>query len=498
MRKANKTRKDYEMDQRIKSALAIIDQQKDLFCKASDQIWEYAEPPMSEYNSAKLLCELLREEGFDVEEGAGGIPTAFTARYGKGKPVIGILAEYDALGGLSQEAGLTEKKPIKEGDPGHGCGHNSLGAGTIAAAFAIKKFLDENPDISGTVICYGCPGEEGGAGKVFMAREGLFDELDCAIAWHPSIFNGIMGNSNNANCKIKYTFKGIASHAAGDPQMGRSALDAVELMNVGVQFLREHMIDAARIHYAITDTGGYSPNVVQSKAEVLYLIRAPKYSLVDELRMRVDKIAQGAALMTETKVQSQFLVAYSNYIVNKTLDERIFKYMQELPLPTYTDKEQEFAKKLMDTCVISDRLPARVERMEPPMKERMLQGIRDNKTICDFLLPFCPDGKSSPGSTDVGDVSWICPTAEFVVTTEAMLLPAHSWQYVSCGKTSIAHKGLLHAGKIMSASVIDWFLNPEVIKEAKAEHMQRRQGVPYQCPIPKNVSPIPISDHMKN
>ena len=280
------------------TAFDYIDEKSGVITDVSDKIWDYAELSLREYKSGELYAKVLKEEGFTVEYPFDNIETAFRASYGSGKPVIGILGEYDALSGLSQKAGATEREELVTGGCGHGCGHNMLGAGSMAAAFAVKKYLEKKGEGHGTVIFYGCPGEEGGASKAFMARDGVWKELDAAITWHPSDVNQVTSGTCNSCIQTEYIFKGVASHAAGAPEFGRSALDAVEVMNMGVQFLREHMPDSARIHYAITDAGGNSPNVVQPHARVLYMVRSMLAKDALALQARVDKIAQAAAMMT--------------------------------------------------------------------------------------------------------------------------------------------------------------------------------------------------------
>ena len=272
------------MTEEKKTALAVIEEKREEIIGVSDQIWEYAELSLKEFRSANLYCETLEKEGFHVEKGISGIETAFSASYGSGRPLIGILAEYDALSGLSQVAGSTERKERVAGGTGHGCGHNLLGAGAFAATLAVKAYL-EKTKTPGTVVLYGCPGEEGGAAKAFMARDGVWKDLDAALTWHPEDVNEVATGSSNSCIQVQYKFTGIASHAAGAPERGRSALDAVELMNIGVQFLREHMSDKARIHYAITDAGGCSPNVVQPKASVLYMVRSNHVAEAVELQL---------------------------------------------------------------------------------------------------------------------------------------------------------------------------------------------------------------------
>ncbi len=477
-------------------ALGAIDAKKDLIINANDRIWEYAETAFTEFKSMTILCEALESEGFTVEKGVGKVPTAFTGRFGNGSPVIGILGEYDALSGLSQDGGSAIKNPIKGGAPGHGCGHNCLGTGSLAAAIAVKEYLKKTGK-SGTVIYFGCPGEEGGSGKAFMAREGVFHELDAAITWHPGDTNAIMSGSSLANYQVAYKFFGVASHAAGDPHLGRSALDAVELMNVGVQFLREHIIDAARIHYAITNSGGYSPNVVQPTAEVLYLIRSPKTPQVEELYQRVNAIAEGAALMTGTRMEKDFIKACSNMVVNTTLEKLLYKNYEQVGVPTYTDEEKAFAAEIIKTYENPSTEPSggasKIDRaIYDLMKEKMDQKL----SLYDFLVPFASYDTSMAGSTDVGDVSWICPTAQISTVTTAAGTPGHSWQFVACNNTSIAHKGVLLAGKVMAGTVIDMIDDPSIIDVAKAELKRRLGASNYVCPIPEGVMPRAIGSKM--
>ncbi len=474
-------------------ALKAIDQKRDLIINANDRIWEFAETAFKEFGSVKVLCDALRSEGFAVEEGVAGIPTAFTGRFGNGKPIIGILAEFDALSGLSQMGGSAVKEPVVAGAAGHGCGHNCLGSGALAAAIAVKEYLQHN-ETSGTVVLFGCPGEEGGSGKAFMARDGVFDECDCAITWHPGSANAVVSGSSNANYQVAYKFKGVASHAAGDPHLGRSALDAVELMNVGVQFLREHMIDAARIHYAITNAGGYSPNVVQPVAEVLYLIRSPKVAQVDELYQRVNDIADGAALMTGTSVEKIFIKACSNLVPNNALEKQIQKNLEEIPCPTYTEEEKKFAAQIVSTYENkSDQKEMLVHRYGPDILETMADKL-DGRPLNDFVLPYKSSEGAMAGSTDVSDVSWVCPTVQIGVVTTAAGTPGHSWQFTACNKTSIAHKGVLYAGKVMAATAIDLFEDHSLIEAAKTELKKRLapEGGKYVCPIPAGVMPQAI------
>ena len=474
-----------------KQALAAIDEKSKLIIEVNDTIWANPETAFREFVAMQTLCAALESEGFKVEKGVGDVPTAFTGSFGSGKPVIGFLGEYDALSGLSQEGGSVTKKPIVQGGAGHGCGHNELGAASLAAAIAVKEYLKNNPDKSGTVIFFGTPGEEGGSGKAFMAREGVFDACDACITWHPSTVFAVRSGSNLANCQIEYHFAGVSAHAAGDPHLGRSALDAVELMNLGVQFLREHMIDKARIHYAITNAGGYSPNVVQPTADVLYLIRSPKTPEVLELAKRVEKIAKGAAMMTETDLTINFIKACSNIVPNNVIEKVLYKNFEEVGLPTYTEEERQLCRDIVasyESAGSADSAAGQVVEWGELIAEKQ----KDDVSINDFLLPYHSYEDVAAGSSDVGDVSWVCPTAQIWAVTWAARSPGHSWQNTAMGNTSVAHKGVISAGKVMGGAGIDLLSQPETLKAAKEELNKRLGGGKYVCPIPKGVKPQAI------
>jgi aminobenzoyl-glutamate utilization protein B len=448
-----------------------------LFIEISDKIWEYAETRFEEIKSAELICSTLEDEGFQVDRGVAAIETAFIGSFGTGKPVVAILGEYDALSGLSQHKGVAKEEPIIKSGNGHGCGHNLLGSGSLAAAVALKHYMEEN-NIPGTVRYYGCPAEEGGSGKTFMAREGLFSDIDFAVCWHPDSHNLTISMSTLANYQIYYKFKGKSSHAAVTPHLGRSALDAVELMNVGVNYLREHMIPEARVHYAVLHTGGVSPNVVQAEAEVLYLIRAPKISQVKELYDRVCHIAQGAALMTGTEVKIVFDKACSNLIPNTTLEKVMHNNFTELGVPVHDANEQKLAREIRKL----------LSEDEKNNDRNLLPELKD-KNLSDRLNPYLEVPYVMAGSTDVGDVSWIAPTVQCSTACFVNGTPAHSWQWVTLGGTSIGHKGMLHAGKVMAATAAQVMQNPQLIEAAKAELKERLNGETYVCPIPKEVRP---------
>ncbi|MEA4920205.1 MAG: M20 family metallopeptidase [Clostridiaceae bacterium] len=473
----------------IEKIVECINSKAGMLTKASDNIWEYAETAFVEHKSMEELCSVLEAEGFKVEKGIGDVETAFSGTFGSGKPVIGLLGEYDALFGLSQVAGATQKEWYKEGQPGHGCGHNLLGVGSLAAAIAVKEYLKES-GASGTVIYYGCPGEEGGSGKAFMAREGVFNGLDAAITWHPSTQNGASNTSSLANIQVKFKFYGVSAHAAGDPHNGRSALDAVELLNVGVQFLREHIIPEARVHYAITNAGGLSPNVVQPVAEVLYLCRAPKNKQAQEIYEWVIDIAKGAALMTHTRMEYEFIKACSNVVNNVVLEKALYENLNKVPMPEYTEEEINLA------AIYKKSAPAFLDLAERyseggPEVVKFLKA-HQGQPINQFIMPYFPSGKAMGGSTDVGDVSWVCPTAQINTSTWASDTPGHSWQIVAQGKSSMTKKGMLYAGEVMAATAIDLIENPELLVAAKAEHADRVGPNGYICPIPKGIKPQPI------
>ena len=475
-------------------AFAAIDRSAELVCQVSDQVWEHPETAFEEFDSMRIHCDALEQAGFTVERGVGNIATAFTASFGSGSPKIGLLAEYDALSGLSQEAGVAVKTPLVEGGTGHGCGHNLLGASCLGAAIGVKEYLEKTGK-SGTIVVYGCPGEEGGSGKAFMARDGVFDGLDAAISWHPGPSTKMGNYSYNANIQLYYKFHGISAHAGGSPWNGRSALDAVSLLNTGVQYLREHVTTDVRIHYAITNTGGYSPNVVQSYAEVLYLIRAKDVPSVQKVFERVNKIADGAALMTETWVEKDFIKACSNLVPNLTLCQLIHDNLELAGVPEFTDEDMDFAQRIIDSIPAASRENPDDDfnRIADPELRARLKAQWGDKPIHGFLAPVDLKGAHSGGSTDVGDVACIAPTVMFHTTTQAIGTPGHSWQHVAQNKSPLAKKGMIFACKGMAGAAIDLFENPDLLRKAKEEHAERMNHQAYTCPIPQGVKPRGIS-----
>lgn len=445
-----------------------IEQRKDVLTNASDHIWDLAEMKFEEYESAETICTLLEEEGFTIERGVGGIPTAFIASYATGatEPIIGLLGEYDALSGMSQKAGVCKESPSSNGKNGHGCGHNLLGVGMAGAAIALRYTLEEE-QIGGTIRYYGCPAEEGGSGKTYMVRAGLFDDVDVALTWHPGYDNGVSQGSTLANYQVSYQFKGKSSHAAISPHLGRSALDAIELMNVGMNYLREHIIPEARVHYAVTNTGGESPNVVQADAEVLYLIRAPLVKDVQHIYERLNDIAKGASLMTGTEVDIVFDKGCSNVVPNRSLYTLMHTVFDEIGVPTHTSEERAFAKQMAET-------------INPHVTDDVLATN---------LNPLTVHERSGSASTDVGDVSWVVPTVQCETACFTKGTAFHSWQMVAQGKTSLGHKGMIHASKVVAATALHLFTHPGKIAEARNEWKERLAGKKYICPIPEHIHP---------
>ncbi|MBR2040876.1 MAG: amidohydrolase [Oscillospiraceae bacterium] len=471
-----------------KELYAYIDENKGIFEELADSIWECAEISLKEHKSAEIYKNLLENLGFKVETGLAGVETAFSGTFGSGKPIIGILGEFDALSGLSQKEGMTEHDELVCGGNGHGCGHNLLGAGSLSAAYAVKKYLEEKGEGSGTVIFYGCPGEEGGAGKAFMAQKGIFYGLDAALTWHPDDSNQVTSGSYLSSIQVEYKFEGVAAHAAGCPHLGRSALDAVELMNIGVQFLREHIPSSDRIHYSITDAGGISPNVVQPTAQVLYMMRSDTVTKAKALVERVEDIAKGAALMTGTTLKRRFIDGTADVVPNEVLEKAMYKNFEEIELPEYSEEELAFAEELKKTY-ITDGLPGFASNFSPEIAKFVDEKTNGGKKAQnDFLMPLYHSEVTLPGSTDVGDVSWQTPTVQINTATWSSGIPGHSWQVVSMGKSTIAKKGMNLAAKVIAATALDLFEDEELLSAAKAEFSEKAKSG-YVCPIEEGAVP---------
>lgn len=468
--------------------LEFLKSKETLFSKLNDDIWGFCETRFACPKSADLLCDTLKAHGFQIQRPVAGMADAFVATWGQGGPTLGFLGEYDALPALSQVADLPERKAIVAGEPGQGCGHQSLGVGALAGALAYKEYLEKTGK-PGTVQYFGCPGEESGSGKAFMARDGVFSGVDAFLTWHPFCETRIWGMGTLANYQLFFHFKGKSSHAAAAPHLGRSALDACELMNVGVNYLREHIVPEARVHYAYTDVGGGAPNVVQPTGSLLYFIRAPKSAQVKDITERIIDIAKGAALMTGTTMEIQWDSACSEYIPNEALARVAYENMEKLGPLTFTPEELAEAQVYVDGIEDSAKGAfwesiRRLSNASPAQLEEMKK-----KPLLDDVLPFLMSDTPLPGSTDVGDASWVAPTVQFTVGMYPIATPPHSWQWVAYGKSSVVHKATLRAGEIMALTAIDLLENPELIEQAKEEWKLRLGGQVYESALPKDLNP---------
>ena len=470
------------MTVKAETANRYINQKREFLTGLSDKVWEFAELALHEEKSAKALIEALKSEGFDIQEGVGGIPTAFVATWGSGKPCIGFLGEYDALAGVSQKP-LPTHDPVVPNGPGHGCGHNLLGAGALGAAIALKQELIARKS-PGTIKYFGCPAEENLSGKAFMARDGVFDGCDSCLTWHAGSLNRVRNGSSLANNAINVTFYGRTAHAAGDPYNGRSALDAVQLANLGVEFLREHMPPAARVHYVITN-GGLMPNVVPAEAKVWYLIRAPRREHVDELHERVLDCVYGAARMTGTEAKIELIKAIYNVLNNSVLENVLDQAMQRVGPTKFTGEEKTFAKKIMESVPEKQKIAFLQREQFTPQEYKTLKEAVLNDTV----LSQCAVFKEGTGSTDVGDVSWCAPTAQFSTACQAVGTPGHSWQYCAQAGMSIGHKGMLKAAEILAEAGFELMTHPEILDAAKKEFDERREGMAYRSAMPPDQKP---------
>jgi len=455
-----------------------LDEHQIRFTTMSDEIWDNPEKQFQEFKASKLQADFLEKEGFTITWDLGGISTAFVAEWGEGKPVIAFAGEYDALPGLSQKDQNTPD-PLEADGWGHGCGHNLLGTGCLAAAVAFKEWLQAT-DNTATVRYYGCPAEEGGSGKVYMGRDGSFDDLDATFNWHPGYVNVPMKGSLLGTRRYKFVFTGKTSHAAADPHSGRSALDAVELMNVGVNYLREHVTDDVRIHYVIRD-GGLAANVVPDYASSDYVIRAHDPRNLEDVVRRVLLVAQGAAMMTETEVEAQVLGGTASVLSNEVLADLQYDIMEELGGIDFTDEEQTYAKQVNEYFGDGNK--------------RMLIGLfgvnptTANQALIGGVYPAQDKGKVFPASSDMGDMSWYAPCSMLNTATWATRVPGHSWGVVATGKMSIGHKGMMFAAKVMALSAIELIQSPEKLQAAKAEFEEALKETPYICPIPEDIQP---------
>ncbi len=441
--------------------------------KTALKIWDYAEVGYKEYKSSALLQNTLKENGFKVEAGVADIPTAFVATYGSGKPVIGILAEFDALPGLEQDS-TSDKKMLPGKEAGHGCGHHLFGVASSAAGIELKKLIDEK-HLKGTIKVFGCPAEEGGGGKVYMVRAGLFNDVDVVLHWHPGAENGVSYSTTMAVTSIKFRFHGLSAHAAAAPDKGRSALDGVESMNYMVNMMREHMPSDARIHYIITD-GGKAPNVVPDYAESYYMVRHNNRDIDRQLVERVINAAKGAALGTDTKVEYELIDGDYNILPNKTLAIAMQKDLELVGGVNYTPKEIEFAKGIQASFTY---------KVPPIATAGMVDSLSDKVLY-------------TPASSDVGDVSWVVPTIGMGSATWVPGTPPHSWQATACGGTGIGIKGMMVAAKTIALTGIDLLLDNNLVVKAKQEfEVNKGPGFIYQSMVGNRKPPLDYRDTKK-
>ena len=460
-----------------------IDDNADRLRTLSDNVWAVPETCYGEHKSVALHIEELEAHGFRVEKAAAGIPTAVIGEAGEGGPVIGFLGEYDALAELSQVADLPEQQALETGANGHGCGHNMLGSAAMLAAIALKNWLEET-GTPGRVRYYGCPAEEGGSAKSFMVKRGAFKDCDIAITWHPGSIATVVTGSSLAAARVDFEFFGKASHASASPDLGRSALDAVELMNVGVNYMREHMSDQARIHYAYIDAGGISPNVVQAYANARYVVREPSVKETVKLIDRVVNVAKGAALMTETEMKWRLVTISAEVIANTPLCQAMEKNLHMLGAPDFTDVDVAYAKRFQNT----------LEQKDITASYSMLGlGVQRDKVLADFLPTLGHQSNDLPASTDVGDVSWVVPTVQLWGANYAIGTPYHTWQMVAQGKSTPALKGMVHAATIMAMTGVDAITNPELRDAAWVDLKTRVGEEGYVSALPDDAEP-PIKE----
>lgn len=459
-------------------AIRFLDENESRYIELAWDIWKQPETALLETYASGLIADQLEKAGFSITSNVGRMPTAFTASWGAGKPEIGILGEYDALPGLSQRVS-PKRDPIDESAPGHGCGHNLFGVAGLAAALALKEVMTRHK-IKGTVRYYGCPAEETLVGKVFMARDGVFDDLDAAITWHPAALNSVWDFSLNALNSFKVNFHGIAAHAGGSPESGRSALDGVQLMDVGVNYLREHVIQQARIHCVITE-GGKAPNIVPPYAQIWYYVRAPRRKQVEDIYAWMLDIARGAALMTQTTFDVEFLTGCYDMLPNSIIGRTMFEKMKAIGPPRFTEEEKDFARKLQQTFS-SNEVDRILSRLNLTREE-----IGD--PLCEIILEPRGTNRVLGGSTDVGDVSHIVPTAQCTTCCQILGSPSHSWQTVAASGSSIGFKGMMLAAKTMALTALELQAKPDLLTAAWEEFKGKTKDQPYVSPLPEGAVP---------
>ena len=450
------------------TAISEVDLLEKELVSVNRSIWDYAEVSLQEEKSSQLLIEKLKKYGFEVETGLAGMPTAFKASFGSGRPIVGVLAEYDALPGMSQKA-ISFRSPVNPGEPGHACGHSGLGTGALGAALAVKASIEKH-QLPGTIRLYGTPGEEIGVGKVYMLLSGQFRDLDVCLHWHPGTGNQAWSGSSKSLISVRFAFTGTSAHASAAPEKGRSALDAVELMNMGVNFMREHIKEDARLHYVITD-GGDAPNVVPATASVWYYVRANRHQDAEYYFRWLNEVAQGAAMMTRTQVAVHIETDCHEIVPNDYLAELIHNQMQLVGPPRFDDREKLFA-----------------HRLQQPLMEEF--GVTYGMPLDESILPLSARASTSKGSTDVGDISWHVPTCGMRATCFVYESPGHSWQNVATIGSTIGEKGTLFAAKVLAVTALDLVENASHVQAARSEWEQRMRHRSYTTLIPEG-QPVP-------
>jgi aminobenzoyl-glutamate utilization protein B len=467
------------------TAIGFLNENYRHFSELARAIWENPEVGLDEKFASKAIADELEKAGFRITWGVGQMPTAFVASWGDGGPKIGILGEYDALPSLSQDA-TPERNELVPGGPGHGCGHNLYGVGALGAALAMQKVMQEQ-GIDGTVRYYGCPAEETLTGKTYMARDGVFDDLDASITWHPGYANTVWSNGSSlAMNSFKVHFKGLAAHGASSPHMGRSALDGAMLMDIGVNYLREHIIQDARIHSVIKD-GGVAPNVVPPTATIWYFVRAPKRDQVESIYQRMLKCAEGAALMTGTTYEVEFLTGCYELLPNPTISNVMLDKMEALGGIEFSHDDFEFARKLQASIDPETIEMSRQHTLEMSKEGTTAEDIGD--VLCENVIRPSDDFRIMHGSTEVGDVSQITPTGNLLTCCHPLGSPGHSWQITASSGAEIGFRGMDYAAKAMALTGLELMVNKEVLDAAKQEFAQQTGGRKYVTPLPEGAMP---------
>ena len=464
-----------------KNIISYLDQKEKILTIMAKDIWDHPQIALEETYASKIQADFLQKEGFSIKKGIGNLPTAFIAEWGEGRPIIGILGEYDALPGLSQKVS-TQKEPVEHHESGHGCGHNLLGVASLGAALAIKEEMG-NSRFKGTIKYYGCPAEETLIGKIFMAKDGAFDDLDVALTWHPMNLNTIWGGYTLAMNSFKLNFYGLTAHSSLAPEQGRSALKGVILTDIGINYLREHTIQEARIHGVITD-GGKAPNIIPDFAQSWYFVRAPHREQVEEIYGRILDITKSAAAMTQTTAELEFITGCYETNNNHTIENLMMEKFYKLGGPKYTDEDKEFSaelKKNLPEGNTSDN----ILKLHGLTKEDV-GGFLSDKIVLTNQGPYAR-GNINYGTTDVADVSFIVPTAQIITATLPLTMNLHTWQSTACAGHPIGFKSMMLASKVLAMTGFDLLINPDLLKEAQDEFKKSMDGKKYISPLPEGL-----------